>query len=77
MRVDIIRLHRARHSVEYRAVLTGSPAEHLSEAPTRNGHRDVSGIIGNTVLVNSGFLQAKELLQKFSAIWVRALKNIR
>jgi hypothetical protein len=29
------------------------------------------------VLVHSGFLQAKELLSKLTAIWARALKNIR
>jgi hypothetical protein len=33
--------------------------------------------MGNFVLVNSGFPQAKEFLQKLSEIWARALKNVR
>jgi hypothetical protein len=33
--------------------------------------------MGNLVLVNSGFPQAKEFPQKLPEIWARALKNVR
>ena len=44
--------------------------------PAYKGCLDVTGIIGNMVLVNSGLPHVKEFLQKLSAIWAHALKNV-
>jgi len=60
-----------------RAELRGEPAGYLHDAPTYKGRQDVTRIIGNIMLVHSGFPNAKELLCKLSAVLTYTLKNVR
>jgi hypothetical protein len=50
------------------------PTRQLPGVPNYTGRYDVTGIIGNIVLVDSGFLYAEDLPRKLSAIWVRTYK---
>jgi len=60
-----------------RAKIRGEPAGYLPDAPTYKGRQDVTRIIGNIMLVHSGFPNAKELLRKLSAVLTYTLKNVR
>jgi len=60
-----------------RAELKGEPAGYLPDAPTYKGRQDAIKIIGNIMLVHSGFPNAKELLCKLSAVLTYTLKNVR
>jgi hypothetical protein len=48
-----------------RAGLRVGPAGQLPGAPTNTGHKDVIGIIGNMVLVNSSFHTRKNLSESY------------
>ena len=52
----------------------GGTAGQLPGASACKGRYDVPGLITNMVLANTGFPQAKDLLQKLSVIWVHASK---
>jgi hypothetical protein len=57
--------------------ITTHPTAHLSSCPGHQPIRDaVTGIIRNMALVHSGLPEAKEFLQKLSAIWAHALNNV-
>jgi hypothetical protein len=60
-----------------RAELIGGPAGYLPGASTYKERQDVTRKIGNTMLVHSGFLHAKELLRKLSAVLTYTLKIVR
>jgi hypothetical protein len=60
-----------------RAEIRGEPADYLPDAPTYKGRQDVTRIIGNIMLVHSGFPNAKELLRKLSVILTYTPKNAR
>jgi hypothetical protein len=53
---------KIRMSANGRAILSGGPVRQLTRAPTNKGHKYITGIIRNMVLVNSGFLHAKEFI---------------
>jgi hypothetical protein len=58
--------------ISYRAGQIGGPAGKLPGAPPIH----VKALIRNSVLVNSGFPQAKEYLLKLSVVGASALKNV-
>jgi len=60
---------------DIRAELRGEPAGYLPDTPTYKGRQDVTRIIGNIMLVHSGFPNAKELLCKLSAVLTYTLKT--
>jgi hypothetical protein len=51
-------------------------AEQLPGAPKYKGRYDVTGKIGNMVLVDSSFSQAEDFPRKFYSIWARACKRV-
>ena len=57
-----------------RANQRSGPVGQLPGAPNYKGRYDVTEIIGNMVLVHSGFSHAENLPRKISAIWAHACK---
>jgi hypothetical protein len=57
--------------------LRGEPAGYLPDVPNYKGRQDDTRIIGNIMLVHSGFPNAKELLRQLSAILAYTIKNVR
>jgi hypothetical protein len=65
------------HSESNRDRIKGRPPRQLPRVPTYNGSQDVTGIIRNTLLVNSGFHMPKNFSKKLSAIWACTLKKVQ